>query len=573
MAGAGGGACVPVGPRDVPDGFEAQPGVWGFHAIAPWGVCAVGRRSALGQRSCKLVDDCRAAFPPPGAIVVRDQAALRAALDTAAPGATIALDDGTYEPIVVDRDVNLVGRCAANVFIRGSGAQGNGIAVDGPHAITVRSVTIRDVRFGIWAGSGASVTVERSLFTDDKAAAWIVHDAKLKLRDSLVSAPALSMADGVLVGYGGHAELVDAELRSMHVALQAFGPGSTATGAELVISGDSSEERSAHVIASRGGRVEVDRSLVFAPESFVGGAQATDPRDPGSVPATLRFSSSELLRVLPTNAGGFDISGGSTLELVNDTVGTRARVAISAELSANISLKRTVIRTVLPTDAADRGVGAGIVINDGVRLSLEDSAILGMAQSAVLASRGCQIRMSGSLIADVWEFERVDLGKRMGSGQAISLSGNAVLEMSDSTLQNNAGASIWMDRGGPSVKVERSAILDTRDPSGSNAVAGLVAWSGTVDVRRSLVHGIPGTAMAFGDVTGAVSDTVLSQSDVAFRWMGASRLVTSSDEARRPEPSEIISRNNVLVDTGAAEAEEPLPLGDCRCEDKGRKIR
>ena len=96
---------------------------------------------------------------------------------------------------------------------------------------------------------------------------------------------------------------------------------------------------------------------------------------------------------------------------------------------------------------------------------------------------------------------------------------------------------------------------------------GLVAWSGTVDIRTTLIHGIP-TAMAIGNASGAVSDTTASKSDIAFRWIGESRLVASTGDGRRPLPGEILGRNNVIVETRAAESDEPLPLGDCRCEKK-----
>lgn len=568
MVGKGGTACVPVGPSEVPEGFEPAPDDWGFRAINPFGNCPDRFFSAVGFSTCVGIDRaCPATFAPAGARLVHDQVELLAALASSAPGATIALADGTYEPIIVDRDVNLVGACAERAVFRGKGARSRGIEVRGPHKVSLRSLTISDAEFAIWATDGATISVEQSRFSSNDCAAWIEHGAALKLRHSLVEAGATKMADGVLVARGGHAELVDAELRDMHVALQAFGGGSTAKGSSLVISDRSPEALSALVIASHGGEVEIDRSLIFAQDSFIGGATATDPREVGTAPARLRITSSEIMRVHPTEAGGFDVAGGSTLELVNDTFETRARVAISAEGGAKVLLERTVIRPVLAPDVADRGVGAGLVINDDVQLTLDRTAIMGVSQSAIMASKGCHVRAVGSLIADVWEYSRTDLGKRFASGQAISLSGDAVLEMSDSALENNAGASIWMDRGGKaSVKVERSVIVNTREADRSTAVAGLLAWSGTVDVRDSLIHGIPGTALAFGEVTGAVFGTTVSRSDVAFRFFGQSRTVAAVEDAQRPGAGEILSRGNVLIETTTAETEEALPLGDCRCE-------
>ena len=42
------------------------------------------------------------------------------------------------------------------------------------------------------------------------------------------------------------------------------------------------------------------------------------------------------------------------------------------------------------------------------------------------------------IIRDTWECERKDFRKRIGTGQAIALSGNAVLDMTGSTLENYA---------------------------------------------------------------------------------------------------------------------------------------
>jgi hypothetical protein len=570
MVGQGGTACVAVGTNAVPDGFERSADDWGFRAINPFGMCPDRFFSPIGSKICVAIDHpCPATFAPPGATLVHDQGELVAALAASTPGAVIALAAGTYSSIVVDRNVSLIGMCPENVFIEGSGAQSHGIEVRGSLSVYLRSLTIRNTGYALWATGGATITAEQSRFTGNDVAAWIEHGATLKLSHSLVDAGANKMADGVLVARAGHAELTDAELRDMHVGFQAFGVGSTAKGTQLVISDRSTEPQSGMVIASDGGDVQIERSLIFAQNTFIGAATATDPRETSTSPARLRISSSEIMRVLPTDSGGFDVSDGSSLELVNDTFETRARVAISAESGAKVLLDHTVIRPVLPTDVASRGVGAGLVINDNVQVTLDHSAITGVSQSAIMASNGCHISATGSLIADVWEYTRTDLGKRFASGQAISLSGDAVLEMSDSALENNAGAAIWMDRGGKaSVKVERSVIADTRAADRSTSVAGLLAWAGTIDLRSSLVHGIPGTALAFGDVTGAVFETTLSKGDVAFRFFGQSHTVTAADAEQRPAADEVLTRDNVVVETTTAETEDALPLGDCRCQQK-----
>lgn len=568
-----GASCVAVGPTDVPEGFERNPDDWGFKAINPFGVCPERFFSKIGRRDCEAIDHpCPTTFAPPGAALVHDQTELTDALAAAKPGDTIALSDGTYGPIVIDRDIKLIGRCPEKTFVRANPPSGRAIEVRGAINVSIRSLAVVESGFGIWASDKAKIAITTSLFSGNGGAAWIQAGAELTLTHGLVRGAGEKMADGILVARGGHAILEDVELKDMHVALQAFGAGSTAKATGIVASDRSPEPMSALVIASHGGDVVVDKSLLFAQKTFIGGSSDKDDREKGALPAKLRVTSSELYRVLPTDAGGFDVNGASTLELVNDTFQSRARVGISAEYGAKVSLERTVMRPVLPTDPADGAVGAGLIINDGTQLSLDRSAIVGMLQSGVMASRECHIRMTGSLVSNIWEFERNDFGTRFKSGQAISLSGNATLDLDDSTLADNAGASIWTDRGGETnVKVHRSAIVVTREPERTTAIAGIVAWGGTLDVRDSLLHGIPGTALALGEVTGAVSRTTISKDEIGFRLLGQSRTVPSASPDRRPEPGEVLTHENIVVETATVQTEGELPLGDCRCADKAAR--
>jgi hypothetical protein len=573
MARAGSPSCVAVGPAAVPEGFEpAADGAWGFRAIVPAHTCGAAERAAIGSTDCTPIDDCSAPFPPANAklVVAAGGMTLPAALSIAGDGDTIAIDEGTYASVVVERDVVLVGRCASKVIFQAAGtAKENGIGVDGGHKVSVKSVTFRGFEFGIWAGgAGTSAKVESANFEKGGAAAWVVQGASLDFAKSLVTSQGTSastLVDGIIVARNASATVTDSELRGVHVALDAFGVGSHVTASRLIVSERSPELLSPLVVASEGATVEVDTSRLEALNGYLGGAKALDDRDPkGNVPATLHVSKSELIRTNPTDASGFDVLGGSTFELADSTLAYRARVGISGEEAATISLVRSVIRPVSKDDAKNRVVGAAVIINDGVRLSLDGSAIVGSAQSAILASRECQIRLTGSLVADTWEYTRKDLGKRFTSGQAISLSGNASLDVTDSTLANNAGVAIWMGPDQSSVRMEHSAVIASA--ADSTAVAGLFAMSGTLELTDSLFHGIPDTAVSLRNVTGVVSRTIFSKSAVAFRVVADSTLVEDKDEARVPEAGEILTRANVLVDVDAAQTADELPLGVCRCE-------
>lgn len=566
MALAGATTCAPVGPA-VPAGFEAAPDDWGFRAILPSRQCTPATRLAIGERDCVPVDDCARPFPPPEAKVVVRQGSgptLEDAIASASKGDTIAIDRGTYGAVRIARDVTLVGRCAREVALEAKSADEDGIRIEGAHAVSVRSLTLRGFGFALWAGGGTKLSVERAVLAENLVGAWITEDAELDLRQSLVDvsrAPAI-MGDGVIVARGGKATVADTELREVRVAIDAYGQGTRATAKHIVVE-ERSPEESALVVASQGAEVTIEDSRLEAEARFLGAAQAIDPREPKkSAPASLRIARSELVRTLPTNASGFDVHGGSSLALEDSTLATRARVGISSDDAAKLSILRSVIRPVDRRDPSRGEVGAAVVINDGVTLDLDRSAIIGSAQSAILASRGCRVRLAGSLVTGTWEFERTGFDERMASGQAISLSGDAVLDLRDSALVDNAGAAVWMGGDDASVTMKRATIAVTRDVG---AVAGLVAWGGTLDVEESLFHGIPDTALALGSPSGVVAGTIVSRSAVAFRMMGDTRVVRAEDEARRPGAGEVVVRDNVLVETDAAEIEEALARGECRC--------
>jgi hypothetical protein len=565
--------CAPVGPTAVPEGFLASTPDWGFHAIVPTAVCGDATRAVIGQATCQPIDDCNAPFPPSNAkVVVRSGATpgpgvasdIAGALAQVSPGDTIAIDEGTYAGVTVDRDVNFVGRCASMVIVATQTAGDTGLGADGPYKVTARSINFQGFDFALWVGGGASMTVTSSIFSLGEVAAWVTTDGTLTFQNNLVDSTPDILVDGVIIANGGHATVTDSEFRDIHIAVDAYGTGALGTASRIVAS-ERSNELSGLVIAADGGEVDLDHSQLVAVEQFIGGAQNTDVRNPGSIePGTLRISTSELLHTEPTDPSGFDVDGRSTFELTQSTLGYRARIAVSAEDGANVTIAQSVIRPVLPSDVATLDVGAGLVINSGARLSIDGSAIVSPGQTAILASNECQIALTSSLIEGTWEFARTDLTTRLGIGQAISLSGNASLVMTDSTLENNAGISIWMSNETATVEVLRSAILGTQDPATATSTAGLLAWGGTIDVQDSLIQGIPDTAIAVGQAMGTVSQTVLSKNAVGFRMMGTSTLDQVTTTVR-PTAGRVVSQDNVLVDTPSAESNATLPLGDCHC--------
>ena len=155
-----GASCVAVGPTTIPAGFVKYDDDWGFKAQNPYGLCAERFFSKIGRSDCEAIDHrCPVNFAPANAMIVRDQAELLVALATSKPGATIALAAGTYGPLVIDRDVHLIGECPEKTTIKAPSSGMHAIEIGGAHQVSIRSITVRDSDWGLWAGEGAKVDV------------------------------------------------------------------------------------------------------------------------------------------------------------------------------------------------------------------------------------------------------------------------------------------------------------------------------------------------------------------------------------------------------------------------------
>jgi hypothetical protein len=105
----------------------------------------------------------------------------------------------------------------------------------------------------------------------------------------------------------------------------------------------------------------------------------------------------------------------------------------------------------------------------------------------------------------------------------------------------------------PCVALARSAVLSTQSAETANAMAGLVALSGTLEITDSLFHGIPDTALVLDQATGLVAGTVISQGNVGFRLPGSTTLVDTADDTQQP---------------ASAQVTDALALGTGRCSSR-----
>jgi hypothetical protein len=194
-------ACAPVGIQQCPAGWERDDTGYGCAPILPANACPAGTRPAIGQSSCVPVGDCNAAFPPADATIFVDDVAgaaghyatLTDAVAAAPPGAVIAVGAKTFhEGIVIEKPLTLVGKCPRDTILDQAAANMPAIAVSAKGTVEVRNLAIkhqlfggldiidqgelviRDVvldsnaGYGVHAGYGPKVTLERSLITKMK---------------------------------------------------------------------------------------------------------------------------------------------------------------------------------------------------------------------------------------------------------------------------------------------------------------------------------------------------------------------------------------------------------------------
>src|SRR5262249_38629477 len=132
------------------------------------------------------------------------------AVTAAAPGATIAIAEGTYaESVLATKELSFVGRCPSLTRIvepPGEGALAPGIFVRGAAAkVSVRNLTVGGHYGGITIAGGADASIEEVVIDAAQAFGVLVDGATATVRRSKVLGTTVSMGRGgwgIAVGNG-----------------------------------------------------------------------------------------------------------------------------------------------------------------------------------------------------------------------------------------------------------------------------------------------------------------------------------------------------------------------------------
>jgi hypothetical protein len=563
-----GGDCVEVAPQALIPGFARAPSGWGQVALRPSARCGPAEVALLGQVTCSPIDDCSAAFPPPGAqiLVTSDAAAspsgstfgdLALALAAAKAGDTIALDSGTYVgSFSLNKSVTLVGRCASQVIIEApmAGADG-GLLIDAPAKVSLRSLTIAGFRRGaILAGKrGTQLRLDRVVLRGNRGGVYVGNDAMLTATHSLIEGPDPGVAYhdtiGVFASYGAKATLDAVEFRGLQTALAAQDPGTSITMRRSVIGFEETPTDVSAVITDfAGAEISIAESYVSARRGRIIGLGAAIPgsaANASNIPARLRIERSELIHdgVPRENGSAIDVIAGATLELDGVSVTHDAFAAIGAS-GSTARVRRSIIRPSRPSASAR----SAVVATDRSTIDIDSVAVLDAIQVGLFADRGTTLTVSHALIARTLEVSRrVPDFVISGTGQAIALQNESRLQLDDSALVGNQGTGIFADRGAR-MRI-RGLNVDgmLQAPTGNTSI-GLVSINSEVLVEASSVKR-SNIAFAFTGGRGMLRASRVQDAAVGLQLEARVEFKESDEAFDTLATDRIVSFNNTFVRT------------------------
>jgi hypothetical protein len=571
---AGDGSCTGVGTTDTPDGFVPD-GAWGFRAILPAAPCTGATIALLGSEACQAIDDCALPFPPPEATVavrtvavpyadrpdVKVFATLSEALASAAPGGTIAIDEGEFAtPPVLTQAVNIVGRCAARSSLVGPDF---GVRIDMPIKVSFRSVAFTGApKVALLLNSHSVTTLDRVYVHGAGNGADVGNGSTLTVTRSVFEGPLVASnpnaaSNGIQALYNGHIVLTEVELRGYQLSVEAESVGTDISISKSVVHEQralkAEKEALAQIGVFLGAHVGVVSCHVESSPgriALVGAARVDglkDPTSPGNPPGSLTVAGSALLQsVIPREDGSvIDLVGGASLAFDNVSLRHDSFVAISASQGSNARIQNSVIQSAPSTTNARTGFYA----LSGSKLTLESSAIVGASQFAVVLSGASTATIARSLISGTREVGRDAFGAFMGAAQALSVGPGGQATLNDTAFVANEGTAIFLE--GATVEMDRAVLSATHASSFGPFTAAITAVDGIVAIRNS--------ALARNDLALALrrGRTLLRDSSVtdhreAMRLEGLT-LVQTNDAVEAPVDTKVVAarttfaRNTVLV--------------------------
>jgi hypothetical protein len=570
--------CVPVGPNGVADGFKLHASGWGWEAVRPASACSGSEIAVIGHSQCEPIDDCAAPFPPADAdaVVVPESSPstppatlLAQALSNAPEGALIALDRGDYGALTIGKDVRLVGRCAEQVVMRGPLATDPkvvGLAID--HAkVELHSLTITGFGIGIDAQSGANVTLDRVVVSDNHGAIRVVNSTStFTATRSVIEGPSpdrqIEDAIGLSAFYGAHVTLDGVDVRQVNWPLSAYSVGTEFLVRRSLVSFEQKPPFAAGLDAWRGAHARVEESAFFTTSGrlvAVGRVTpSTPPSEQDAPPANVEVVRSVLVQSgLPRDEhSAIDIWQGATLSFEDSTIRHQSYTAIGvSDATSNVKLLRSVIASE-PAPAPNR---SAVIVQDGGLVELDASALVGAQQIALNANgTNSSLVVNRSLVTGTVQRFLGDFSFPGGTGQAIAVAESASLSMQQSAVVDSEGVGIF-GVSGARLHLGRSLVDLTKAPPNAPLGVGILLVGAALEMDTSTVRRNADTALAFDASAGLITGSFLYENAIGVRTSGGTELVEAS-----AAPAAIVEHQAVLWatrfdDNQSASSTDPLP--------------
>lgn len=461
------GECIPAGipPEACGDGFMSDE-VGGCEPILPAAACPSGQMALPGEDACRAVGPCGEGtwgdIPLDGNVVFVDQNAggagdgsqaspftgIQAAINLAAPGATIAVAAGSYaEDLTITKAVQLRGRCAEMVEITGAGGIATLLVQGNSTGVVVSDLAVTSGSYGVIVSAAVDVVLERLWIHDTGNRGLDIENFLGPAAVTLVGSLVESARDAGVIVLGSSLTMRDSVVRDTQM-LNNLGRGVVVKRA-LEIPDPSWAAIEHSVIANNhNAGVLIEVSEVTIDDSVI--------RD------SLPDQSQAFGRGIEVQS---DIATGepSSLTLRRSVVERHFDSGVLAD-GCHVLVEHSVIRDIAPGLGGQSG--AGFELQIGAVAGATGSARLAQSvitrtHSAAIATLGTPIEVDRSILRDIQaglDPEFPDVGTGVMAHQELSLGVRAVAAVLGSVVQNTV--SFGMHVQGSDAAVDQTLIVD-----------------------------------------------------------------------------------------------------------------
>lgn len=561
-------ACVSVGTTACAAGFEADGSGWGCTAVVPATACGHDTRARLGDRACVAVDDCSAAFPPAGATVVTASGAmtLAAALTAARPGATIAVDEGTYElAAVLENDLTIVGRCASKVKLHAT--KGSVLLVGSGANVEARSVSISaPLSSAVYAIEKGHAVLSHVVIAESVSGVGASRLGTVRVTSSLVlgnipgvADPATTGAAGAYAMHGGVVTLEDTEIRGYAMALASYHVGTEIQVERSVVGYDAAPENPIEpvVFAASGGGISLTESQLATPRRVLIAITENLSGDTAHGTGThLRVTRSELTQAgvtapLPATI----LVDGGRLTLEDSTLVNESDAAVRALNQATVNLAHVVVR-VGPVRGNEH---AALHVLVGASATVATSAIVSPVQYGIIAAgAGAHLDLTDSLVTGTEYRPSFAEGTMPGCALGVSVNAGATATLGGSTIHGSAQYGLHASLGAQvvatGVLVDGTRAPDDGTPGG---VGVTVDETGRLAMVGSAVRGSLDAAFAFRSGGNVVGETAIVGNALVLRLVNVPLSQLGAAPAGLVDDAVVFYDNRVHANAAFMSAEVP----------------